>query len=185
MRGAGVTLPEMLAVVAIFSLVMGFAVPSFKGLLHRSQATSSINWLVRSIHFARQNAILKNQNVTICPNRSSANRCEGKWQEGLIVFSDANQNATIDGRDLVLARFAPDQLKGSIIWRSFRNRQYLQFTPFGFTNSQNGNFTYCPDDDNLKYARQIVLNAQGRLRSIANKNDRGVRLDRKGKPLRC
>ncbi|MFT7243115.1 MAG: type IV fimbrial biogenesis protein FimT [Candidatus Azotimanducaceae bacterium] len=185
MKQYGVTLPEILALVAVFSIVMGLAIPSLEGMIQRSRATSSINWLVRGIHFARQSAILKNSFITLCPNSDGSAQCTSGWQNGLLVFTDANQNASVDGKDLILARFLPEQPSGSIKWRSFRNRQYLQFTPFGYTNSQNGNFTYCPSDNDLRNARQVLLNAQGRLRAIVNINPQGERLDRKGKLLRC
>ncbi len=70
-------------------------------------------------------------------------------------------------------------------WRAFRNRQYLQMTPSGFTNYQNGNFVYCSQDQDLRFARQIVLNMQGRVKKSYDRNNDGLVEDRYGRHLRC
>ncbi|MBS03482.1 MAG: hypothetical protein CMQ24_12340 [Gammaproteobacteria bacterium] len=75
------------------------------------------------------------------------------------------------GREHVVAVIRPLSSGGIVRWRSFRNRQYLQFTGDGFTNYQNGNFVYCDATRNRRYARQIVLNVQGRAHMMSRRDD--------------
>ena len=55
----------------------------------------------------------------------------------------------------------------------------------GFTNYQNGNFTYCPPDGDLRFARQLVINVQGRVRMGHDTDGDGIVEDRRGKDVRC
>ena len=122
--------------------------------------------------------------MTLCPTLDGK-RCGGKWHDGLMVFADHNKDARINGSDFLLHRINADNVYGTLKWRSFRNRQYLQMTPFGYTNFQNGNFVYCPMDNDPDYARQIVISVPGRARVAHYRSEKGERVDRKGKPLRC
>jgi type IV fimbrial biogenesis protein FimT len=103
----------------------------------------------------------------------------------VILFTDHNSDARLNGKDFLVERIRKADFNGTLKWRAFRNRQYLQMTPFGYTNYQNGNFVYCPSDGDLHFARQIVINVQGRARVLHSRNDDGIMTDRRGKPLKC
>ena len=74
---------------------------------------------------------------------------------------------------------------GTIRWRAFRNRQYLQMTSAGYTNYQNGNFTYCPPNGDVYQARQLIINMQGRVRKPADIDNDGIIEDARGRDIRC
>lgn len=183
-HAAGFTLAELLLVIAISSIILGLGLPGFQALMQKSRAIATVNWLVGSIAFSRYSAIATNTMVTLCPSENGA-ACGGEWHTGTIVFTDHNIDRKINGDDRLLARFLPPAQGGIIRWRSFRNRKYLQLTPTGMTNFQNGNIVYCSADRNPLYSRQIIINASGRVRIGHYRDKQGVPVDRNGKPIRC
>lgn len=185
MKTRGVTLIELVAGLAIISIMSALAMPSFSRIHSRSIATAGVNWIIGTVIFARQAAITHGITTTLCPASTKKIVCKGKWHEGVIVFADFNADAKLNGRDFLIERIHADTFTGTIKWRAFRNRQYLQMTPLGYTNYQNGNFVYCTQNQDLRFARQIVINMQGRARLVHTLNDEGMRVDRRGKLLRC
>ena len=183
-RPSGFTLIELLIVVAMSGILLGLALPAFHDMIERNRATTAVNWLIGSVAFTRNNALLQNTMVTLCPSINGTT-CGGDWQDGSIAFTDLNADRQINGSDALLKRFVSPARNGSIRWRSFRNRRYLQMTSSGMTNHQNGNFVYCSEDRNPKFSRQIIINKPGRPRIAYDKNGDGLVEDRYGKPLRC
>lgn len=179
----GFTLVEILIVVVIAGIVLASGLPHYRQLVARHQATTVVNWLISSIHFARYNAASKGITVTLCA--LEGNRCTKNWHRGLALFVDNNQNGRLDSEEKVLANIKPVTEVGSIAWRSFGRKPYLQFTAMGHTNFQNGNITYCPKDQNILYRRQIVITVQGRPRRVHTRNLAGQPIDRQGRVLKC
>ena len=70
-------------------------------------------------------------------------------------------------------------------WRSFRNRSYLMIRPSGLTDWQNGNFLYCPESGDPRLARQIVINAQARVRHARDSDGDGIVEDARGRAVVC
>ena len=58
-------------------------------------------------------------------------------------------------------------------------------TPMGFTRDQNGNFTWCPGNGDVRLARQLIVNAAGRLREALDSDGDGVREGANGRPIGC
>ena len=182
---AGISLVEMIAVIAIASIMTGMVIPSVTKIYERNEATTSINWIITAVNYTRHAAIQFRTMATLCPKAKDELNCGGKWHQDLIVFADKNHDGKFNGEDYLLQKIASNKVKGTFKWRSFRNRQYLQITRFGYTNYQNGNFVYCPASEDLRLARQIVINIQGRARVVHTRDEAGTRVDRRGKPLRC
>jgi len=185
MKAQGVTFIELITGLAIISIMSALAFPSFNRIHSRSVATAGVNWIIGAVIFARQTAVTHRVTTTLCPASTPKNVCKGKWHDGVIIFADHNSDAILNGKDFLIERIHADTFTGTIKWRAFRNRQYLQMTQLGYTNYQNGNFVYCAQNEDLRFARQIVINMQGRARVVHTLNDEGMRVDRKGKLLRC
>jgi len=181
----GYSFVEIIIVLAVVSTLVNYSVPSMRKIYHRSQATAMINWMVGTIHFTRHAAINFSTTATLCPGTDPKFGCGGEWHDGVIVFLDHNRDAKINGRDKVIGRFKPSVTDGTLKWRSFKNKKYLQLTEFGYTNYQNGNFVYCTATQDNKLSRQLVINVQGRVRLVNRRNKDGVTVDRKNKPLKC
>jgi len=185
MKIRGFTLIEMVAVLAIIAIMVSMMMPSVAKLYARNEATTSINWIITAVNFTRHAAISFRTTATLCPKNPDHFKCGGQWHEDLMIFADRNEDGKFNQEDYLIHQISSQKVTGTFRWRSFRNRQYLQLTRFGYTNYQNGNFVYCPGARNSKLARQIVINVQGRARMVNTRDDEGIPIDRKGKPLRC
>jgi type IV fimbrial biogenesis protein FimT len=91
----------------------------------------------------------------------------------------------LGGTDDVLRGIPALPAGSTVFWRSFRNRPYLVFQPTGLTDWQNGHFLFCPASGNARDARQVVLNPQGRLRQMTDRDGDGIVEDTSGRPVRC
>lgn len=183
-RKNGYSLVELIAVIAVISIVFGLAAPPFQRMVERNKAAMGINWIIRVINMTRATAIERGVLTTLCPTRDRK-RCGGAWDDQIMIFTDADNNRQLDGKDVAVTYLHFPYDGSTLKWRAFRNRQYLQMTSAGFTNYQNGNFVYCSADQNLTYSRQIVLNMQGRVKRSYDRNNDGLVEDRYGKHLRC
>ncbi len=181
---SGFTFIELVICLTLGLVLAGWAAPGLSDMVQRGRATTAINWLTASVMFSRHAAVTLGVTVTLCPSTNGI-ECKGKWHQGTIVFTDANQNRHMDPGDTLLRRFEFPIEGATIIWRAFQNRQYLQLTNDGFTNYQNGNFVYCPANGDNRFARQLVINMQGRPRHSTDRDGNGIVDDRRGRDLTC
>lgn len=105
---SGVTILELVVVVAVVAVLLGVAVPSFVGMTQTNRVAGEINALSGDLQFARAEAIKEGLPVTICTS-SNGSSCLGSnnWSTGWIVFSDANGTQTVDVGDTVLRKQIP------------------------------------------------------------------------------
>jgi len=181
----GLTLIELLVWLGISLALSSLAIPPLQRIIHRSQATAQITWLVTAVNYTRYAAVQYRATTTLCPSKIAGKGCNGKWHEGLLVFIDHNQDGRLNGKDRVLSRLPRLNTAGTITWRSFRNRQYLQMTEAGHTNYQNGHFIYCPAIEGPQLARKIVINVQGRARLYYPKRGSALARQQPQTALRC
>ena len=106
---AGFTLIELLTVVVIVVILMTIAVPSYRYVTTDNRMSTEANELLGDLQFARSEAAREGQSVTVCAANStnpSSPSCAASgtttWQNGWIVFSDLNNDQTIDTNDPVL-----------------------------------------------------------------------------------
>ena len=185
MDGRGFSLVELLVALAVASILLAFATPSFQALPRVQRSTAALNQMIGAISFARSAAVLHRAPVTLCP--ATAGQCLGKdqWHRGALIFRDPNQNGLRDSEETVLSAL-PGLTEGDrLYWRSFRNRGYLRFMPAGYTHWQNGHFLYCPADGDATLARMLIVNAQGRTRVARDTDGDGVVENARGRPITC
>jgi type IV fimbrial biogenesis protein FimT len=180
----GFTFFELLVTLAIAALVLHWTTTSFSEIVAGQRASLRINGLIAAVNVARHTAITRRTRTTLCPGRD---RCgeRDSWHRGALIFTDHNGNRQIDPGDAIAARLPAMNEGERVYWRAFRNRSYLQFEPTGLTDWQNGNFQYCPADLDPRFSRQIIINAQGRVRHARDRNGDGIAEDASGKPLTC
>ena len=181
---AGVTLPEMLFALLILWTLMQLSTPLFDDLITGTRGDAAMRSLRKAISFTRAAAVTSGQMTTMCRSRD-ARRCGGRWEDGVLVFHDGDGDLELDAGQQALAYIDLDADAGRIHWRAFRNRQYLQFTPLGFTRYQNGNFTFCPRNGRKEHARQLILSRTGKVREAKDNDGDGIPEDSRGRPLRC
>ncbi|GAB3549347.1 type IVa pilus pseudopilin TppE [Noviherbaspirillum agri] len=84
----GFTLIELMVTVAVLSILLAVATPSFENALLGTKLGSYANNLVSSAIVARSEAIKRNATVTLCASADGANcATSGGWQQGWIVMA--------------------------------------------------------------------------------------------------
>ena len=197
---AGLTLVELLTTLAVAGILVASASGGAGHLLGQHRASAAVNQMLGAIRFARHAAVAHRSPATLCPadgaqslqpgsprgnpSRESCGR-RNTWHNGALVFLDRNANGRFDGSDVLLRRMPRLGEGERFYWRSFRNRSYLMIRPSGLTDWQNGNFLYCPESGDPRLARQIVINAQARVRHARDSDGDGIVEDARGRAVVC
>ncbi len=163
---SGVTLIELIVVLAVIAIVAGAGAPAFYRMIADNRLATATNDLVADINFTRSEAIKRNQNVAICA-RANATTCSNDpadWSNGWLVFVDANNNGTIDNGEAILRRH--DAI-GNALRLSYNNGTALAYDPRGaLANGAVGSFTLTENrDERIASDRQIIVSFTGRVRS--------------------
>jgi type IV fimbrial biogenesis protein FimT len=185
-QSLGFTLPEILVALAVVGVMTGFALPAFQAFVERNRSAVALNQLLAALQSARYAAVTLRTAVTLCPSATDA-ACGARdtWHQGTLIFADRNADGRRDPSERVLQWLPGLDNGGRIYWRSFRNRSYLQMSPTGLTDWQNGHLLYCPPDRDPRFAREVIINAQARPRAAPDTDHDGVAEDANGQPLRC
>ena len=166
---AGFSLTELLVVAAIAAALAAVAVPSFAGFLATQRSSSTVSRFVASLNLARSEAIKRNARAVLCksPDGSTCSHA-GAWDQGWMVFHDANNNGQLDpGETLVL------QSAGiSAGYRLTGNTNVSHYVSYSANGSakllsgafQAGTFTLCPPPGSGVPPQKIVLSGAGRPR---------------------
>lgn len=180
----GITLIELIVVLAITGIIAVSAIPSFYSLIEKSRGESAINKVSNAVTLTRITAIKSSSIATLCPSNDNYT-CNKDWSSGMIVFVDHNGDRKINAKDELIRVFSHFPEGSSIIWKAFQNKPYLQYSSTGFTKNQNGTFTYCPKSKELTQAKMLIINRAGRQRIAKDNNGDGVVEGGSKKPPIC
>ncbi len=185
-KQSGFTLTELLVTLSISSILIASAAPVFSQILLNNRAVSLTNNLITALQIARSEAIKRNQDVTICKSNDSLT-CSGNWSDGWIIFSDIDHDRRLDvlNGDTLIQVQKYTGIEFSISWNAFRSDNYIQYNAHGFIHSNNGTFKLCPPDNDVHYARAIIINRVGRARVSKDSDNDGVHEDSRGRALVC
>ena len=139
----GLTTVEVLIVLAIISVTIVLALPELNHFQQKHQIRSELSPLIRAITVSRDQAIIFNRSIIICPSLDQY-LCGGNWHDGFISFIDEDRDNQRGNHERILMSKESYRDGDLVFWRAFRRRNFLEFTPLGFTAFQNGTFTYCP-----------------------------------------
>ena len=99
-RQNGITLVEMLTVMAIIGVLLAIGIPSYRYATNSNRISAEVNALFSDMQFARADAIREGKNVVVCIS-TDGNTCLGgagtAWNRGWIVCSDPNSTNTCAG----------------------------------------------------------------------------------------
>jgi type IV fimbrial biogenesis protein FimT len=162
-RADGFTLLELLLTMAVAAVLLGIAVPSYRGLVQRNAVTAQVNDLVGDLSYARSQAVTRGQAVYLCTSfNGSVCAASGGWSQGWIVYApDPNDTANPPAvQDLLRAHGA---LKGQIQITGNQNiTDSAHFDANGFAMGSIGTFTATADNSPAKY---VVISGSGRIRT--------------------
>lgn len=168
----GFTLVEMLATIAVATVLLGIATPSFVQMSRRNRLLTYSNDLVATINFARSEAIRRGSTVTICHSNDAAT-CSGTWSDGWIVFADPDGDGardTSDANEVLLRTQEPlahsYTLAGSAVFAD-----HIIYNADGAAQGT-GVFAICHDDE-TNGARAVIV-TRLRPRSAQDTDNNGI-----------
>ena len=97
---SGFTLVEVMITLIVVSILLAVGLPSLKSFLQGNQMVAATNELLSAIHIARSEAIKLQSSVTICESANGTSCTSpgaNDWEDGWIVFVDADSNLTGTG----------------------------------------------------------------------------------------
>lgn len=153
------TLFEVLITISIIAIIAVIAVPSFQHLITSQRRAVAKQRLLHALQFARSMAINTQQPVVICPTNDKRH-CVADWQQPLMIYVDKQKKAERDGEDKLL-RYIGAGAYGKLALSAFPTKRYFRFLATGFTDAQNGTFSFCYRQQGW----QLVINRAGRVRT--------------------
>lgn len=176
---AGFTLIELLITVAIAGILISVVIPSFSSFMQESRLSSQTNALISHLHFARSEATNQRSPVTACASTDAASCNTIGWENGWIIFTDADSDAVVDGGDEIL-KFR-EELDGGNTLRAtgfnYPAQNQITFSTSGFLLTSgaatSGTFTFC-DSRGATDAKGVVVTIAGASRLTVDENGDGT-----------
>lgn len=173
------TLLELLVTLAIMSILVSLAAPSWSMLVAERKINFQVWELRRALELARSLAVSQHLVWKVCMAATSL-ACVKEQGQRLLVFLDANNDHRVN-RDEVIVRDI--EVSGTNIKLSASGRSYIRFKPTGDA-MDSGNFLVCSDNQSIAYGRQAIVFRSGRIRLSRDTDDDGYD-DRGGVNIRC
>jgi type IV fimbrial biogenesis protein FimT len=132
-RQSGFTLIELIIVMILVGILVAIGVPSYKSVTTSSRMSAESNALLGDMQYARAEAAREGEPVTVCTSTNGTS-CSGagstSWQNGWIVFTDLNDDQTVDAGDPVLR--VQRAFSGTDTFTSSNTDYAVTFTREGF-----------------------------------------------------
>ncbi|MEJ1358659.1 MAG: GspH/FimT family pseudopilin [Candidatus Sedimenticola sp. (ex Thyasira tokunagai)] len=171
----GITLIELLIVLAISGILFASAGPAFSTLIGSTAITTAVNDMVGRLHLARSEAVTRRVKVTLCPSDDKITCLKTtEWHHGFIIFSNENGNGVVDGEDQLLRTYQPSSSRVEIY--STPGRKKLSYKPDGGARGSNATLAICDAGGELP-PRYVIVSGTGRPRSSETKPH--------GSPISC
>lgn len=97
----GFTLIEALITVVIFALLAGWGVPQMQRLVSSNRVATTTNEMISALNLARIEALKNGRGTGVCAS-SNGTSCTGSWANGFLVWSDSDENGSLNGGEKVL-----------------------------------------------------------------------------------
>lgn len=127
------TLIELITVMVLVAILTAIGIPSFRSVTTSSRMSSESNALLGDLQYARAEAAHEGEAVTVCIANAGATGCNTgstSWQNGWLVFSDINDDQTVDPGDTVLR--IQHAFSGTDTFTSSNTDYAITFTREGF-----------------------------------------------------
>lgn len=192
-KQSGITFLELIAALAVLSILLGIGVPSFISVVQNSRISSGYQGLTSATFLARSEAVKRSGYVSICA-RNTDTSCGDDWTNGWLVFTENFANGalgSIDAGEEILLINGPinEQISIQAIGRpiqaaSSSPQSSLQYSNRGSTNWQGGTFVVC-DERGPEHAMALNIMLTGDARKARPGADSEIPLDVNGVPVSC
>jgi type IV fimbrial biogenesis protein FimT len=106
-RQKGFTLLELMTALSVAGILLAVAVPSMVDFVRVNRLRASAREVVVDLSLARNEAVLRAAPVTVCTSTDLATCSNSGWNDGRIVFTDADADGAVDVGDLILGVTRP------------------------------------------------------------------------------
>ncbi len=156
------TMIEIMIALAIVSILSGYAVPGYQNFKNNQVMTLSVNKLVSSLHYARNQSIITGSDVIVCPSTSLI-ACDGgsAWHLGWLIFQDDNHNRQLDGDELILT--TEQAMNNNLQAKASDFRAFIRYDRMGASPGTNLSIRFC-DQRGAEYGKKVIVNNIGRPR---------------------
>ena len=167
------TLIELLVTITMLGVIMAIALPNLRDFVVANRLSSNVNAFVGMLSYARAEAIVRNQQVFVCPKKNGASGCEatsdwGKFETLVFVDSDASDDWSLN--DGVLKIFpAIDVSETQFRFKRQQGANEIKFQSGGFgTNTYRFDLNAVSTDTayEIKYGRTVCVSRPGRTRVL-------------------
>jgi type IV fimbrial biogenesis protein FimT len=163
-RAAGVTLLELMIVVAAIATLAAVAVPRYTAAREAARSGAAHQAMLASLMAASAHAASTGADVVVCPGIAHGCKATHDWSGGWVVFADLDGDRTHDAFETMVKRVPA--LGGNARLRSTAGRTRLVFQPNGSAAGSNVTFTLC-DGRGPQRATGLVMNNTGHWRATA------------------
>jgi type IV fimbrial biogenesis protein FimT len=169
-KRAGFTLVELLVSVAVLTILAAVAVPGLTQFGHQARMSMLGNQFLSDLANARFEAIRRGRRVVLCKSADgSVCTREGHWDQGWLVFEDANNSGLRESAETRIS-VVQGQPAGWTVKGTFSGAHYVSHHPIGRTKlisgaMQAGTLTICRTSLKPTESLKIVISTAGRPRS--------------------
>lgn len=163
----GLTLIELIVTLALMAIMSAMALPPMQKFIAKQQLSSDLLKIRSVIETARNKAITSKEKIRICGINSS--HMTSSSNELKCITDWANLSVIIkkdDYTEQLYTESLGDHYK-RVQWRAFQRKAYLELTPNGFTNHQNGTLYLC-HERYPSFHRAVVISKTARVSIIKN-----------------
>lgn len=163
-RSKGFTLIELLVTIAIGTILMVVAVPSFVAFQRNAQLSDAVSNFIAAVNAARANAMKQGVDSYLVPNSGT------DWTTGWNVYADTNWNQSYDapgdpivlGTGAIASSVSIGTVTGTIA------TGYVRFNGSGYPRMKNNGFgSAMLEMKNGTRSSLIIIDQVGRVRSCA------------------
>ena len=165
---------ELLVTISILSVLLAFGLPSLRDFLVGNRLSSQVNGFIGLVNYARSEAIVRNQDVVICPKNASTIACATTattWNNLEIqAFVDENGDGVRDASEVLLKTMAAVDPSGAETGFDRSADGILIFGSAGFARTAQSFKIYAKSSDSAyqaRFGRTVCVSKAGRVRVAA------------------
>lgn len=154
----GLSLIEIIVVLLLLSILLITVIPLSNGFLNQNQLSIRKNEIITAIHYARNQALSRNQELLLISKSGNSD-----WSRGMLLIQDINRTGSYSEGDKVLHSWKWHGNAITVSWNGFYSDHYIKFSPEIKSLTANGYFSLV--DKNKQVTEKITLNRFARIRA--------------------
>lgn len=162
LRQQGLTLIELIVAIAVMSILVTWAIPSFQQFTARNEVAAEVLRIKTTLAMARNTAITRRTTITICPSTDRLTCKNSDWSLPLIIIEGRADGGTVDGEVL---RVTQESRVPQVTYRN--DNRPIRYGQLGRPAGHNGTFKLCGNHDSEAY---VIVSNFGRVR-VSNSSE--------------